>query len=507
MMKKNNEEEKIIVERAPRRWAEGIFAETELGDRRRTQRLINIASNVVASPGESFVTSCKGNSAEVEGTYRWLENEAISHEAIIAAGCQSSDKWIEKTEGDILAASDTSTIICPHSLREKLGPLSHGSKGGSGKRGLLVHSTVFQSVRTGESLGLGDQIYWQRNDKEQGKKHKRKQREYEQKESFKWEYSIARIVERFSKYLKRIIFVSDRESDIYELLMYLLGNGLRYVIRASWNRKIAESEQGLIEKVSTTPVKGEILLNIPQKGGRVQRRARVELRSCTLELLPPSKDESLPPLKLNVVSAQELAEDDPMRWLLLTSEPIETLDEILYVLRCYGLRWKVEEFHKLWKSGGTNVEGLRLQSPAGLIKAATVLAYVAVRLSQLRDEAEPELRNERTEIIILTDLTKSGTNGNKRVASKVELAPERRCTSVLTDLEWQVLWLSVEEGKPLPPKVPGRLWAYRAIGRLAGWNDSKRTGRIGLKAFWKGYWLLQQRVNAVALAQQYGFIG
>jgi len=66
---------------------------------------------------------------------------------------------MDENEGDILAAADTSKISYSHSLREELGPLSHGSKEGTGMRGLLAHSTVFQSALTGESIGLGDQVY------------------------------------------------------------------------------------------------------------------------------------------------------------------------------------------------------------------------------------------------------------------------------------------------------------------------------------------------------------
>jgi len=300
------DQEKLFIERAPQSWAREIFSGAKLGDRRKMQRLVKIAGNTMQSPGESFVAGCKGDLAQIEGTYRWLENDSINHEEIIKAGCISSARWMDETEGDILAAADTSKLRYSHSLREELGPLSHGKKGGAGMRGLLAHSTVFQSALTGETIGLGDQVYWHRLDSEQGKKHKRKQLEYEQKESFKWEHSISRVAERFVQYLKRIIFVLDRESDIYELLMYLIGNDFRYVVRASWNRKLPDLEQGVFDKVSSSPLMGKVLINVPQKGGRKQRRATLEIRSCTLTMSSPTRDKSLPPLQLNVVQAREL---------------------------------------------------------------------------------------------------------------------------------------------------------------------------------------------------------
>jgi hypothetical protein len=503
----NNEftdQEKLIIERAPRSWAKEIFSGAQLGDRRKTQRLVKIASNTMQSPGTSFVASCNGSLAQIEGTYRWLENESIDHEEIIDAGCRSSARWMDETEGDILAAADTSKLRYSHRVREELGPLSHGAKGGTGMRGLLAHSTVFQSALTGETVGLGDQVYWRREDSARGKKHKRKQLDYEQKESFKWEYSISRVAERFVDYLERIIFVMDRESDIYELLMYLIGHDLRYVVRASWNRKLPESEQGLVDKISSSPLLGKVLINVPQKGGRQHRKATLEIRSCTLTLSSPTRDNSLPPLQLNVVQAKEDVGKDPISWTLLTSEPVETFEQVLYVLRCYGLRWKVEDFHKVWKTGGTNVQGLRLQSEGAILRAATVLAFVAVRLAQLRDESDPEVLSERTKMVILSDFTKSQAKGKKRKIIKGLSATKRPCTAILSPLEWQILWLKVEEGKPLPRKPPNRQWAYKAIGRLVGWYDSKRTGRVGMKTFWNGYRTLQDLTKTVALAQHAG---
>jgi len=499
-----NDQEELIIERAPRSWAREIFSGANLGDRRKTQRLVKIAGSTMESPGASFVSNCRGDLAQIEGTYRWLENDSINYEEVIEAGCRSSARWMDETEGDILAAADTSKLRYSHSVREELGPLSHGAKGGTGMRGLLAHSTVFQSALTGETIGLGDQVYWHREDSEQGKKHKRKQLSYEQKESFKWEYSISRVAERFVDYLKRIVFALDRESDIYELLMYLIGNDLRYVVRASWNRKLPESEQGIFDRISSSPILGKVLLNVPQKGGRQHRKATLEIRACTLTLTSPSRDSSLPPLQLNVVQAKETVAKNPISWTLLTSEPVETLEQVLYVLRCYGLRWKVEDFHKVWKTGGTNVEGLRLQSEGAILRAATVLAFVAVRLSQLRDESDPEVLRERTKMVILSDLTRAETKGKKRRTIKGLSASKRPCTSIISQLEWQILWLKVEQGKPLPRKPPNRQWAYQAIGRLVGWYDSRRTGRVGMKTFWNGYCMLQELTKTVTMVQDAG---
>ena len=152
---------------------------------------------------------------------------------------------------------------------------------------------------------------------------------------------------------------------------------------------------------------------------------------------------------------------------LLTTEPINTAKEALQVLRNYGLRWRVEEFHKAWKSGA-GVERQRHQRASNLHRAAVLLAFVAVRLLQLREA--------------------------------VEKTPEQSCEGVLERLQWQVLWASVEKTKP-PAQAPSLKWAYRALGKLARWTDTKRTGRIGWQTLWRGWHELELRIQGYQAAR------
>ena len=332
--RQNSEGDNLLIQSLSFSWAEQLFGKAELGDARRTKRLVRIASSVVDSPGNSLLASCSGDQAKIEGLYRWLENDSIDHGAIIQAGCASAEDWLKRVDGDIVAASDTSNIEVQHSLRHVLGPLRHGKKGGTGKRGLLVHSTVFHSGVTGENLGLGDQTYWKRSDETMGKKHDRSQRDYQEKESFKWEAAIERVIRRFSEFIQRFIFTMDRESDIYELMMHLKSRSLRYVIRASHNRQTSNPQSGVLDAVSSAPLLGTVRVNIPQKGGRDGRDAVLEIRSQHVTLRPPRDKDSLPALAINVVYVREPDSEDGLKWTLITSEPVDTLEDALYVLRC-----------------------------------------------------------------------------------------------------------------------------------------------------------------------------
>jgi len=146
--------------------------------------------------------------------------------------------------------------------------------------------------------------------------------------------------------------------------------------------------------------------------------------------------------------------------MLLTTEPVATFAEAEQVVRHYEKRWLIEEFHKAWKSG-CRVEARPLQTLDALERMTAITAHIAVRILQLRAAAA------------------SG--------------PEASCETVLKSDEWQCLW-STTQHKPLPDEPPSARWALETLGRLAGWQDTKRTGRIGWLTLWRGWEILQDRV-------------
>ncbi len=96
-------------------------------------------------------------------------------------------------------------------------------------------------------------------------------------------------------------------------------------------------------------------VQIPQRGGRTAREAKLLLRSATVELLAPAgRAVAKASLSVNVVLAEELnaqAQSEPLRWVLLTTEGVSSAEEARQVVRYYELRWRIEDYHKAWKSG------------------------------------------------------------------------------------------------------------------------------------------------------------
>lgn len=156
--------------------------------------------------------------------------------------------------------------------------------------------------------------------------------------------------------------------------------------------------------------------------------------------------------------------------MLLTSESVTKLDEANQTVDIYTRRWQIEEFHKAWKSG-VGVENRRMGTADNIERIAVILAFIAVRLLQIRELAQDE--------------------------------PRKPCTTVLRPIEWQCLWAAVETRR-LPRRPPPLRWAYCAIAKLGGWIDTKGTGRVGWQTMWIGWQRLEERLDAFATMSRHG---
>lgn len=450
-------------------WAIETFEDAALGDPRRTNRLIQIASLYAQNIGSSTVECCDGDTAQIEGAYRFLRNNQISPEAIREGGFSSTARKL-KQENTLLAIEDTTTVSYRHAAATELGYTSNSPTAKT--KGFHVHSILLLSAKSQCTVGLIEQNWFCRDNEDFGKSKKKAVRDYHEKESYKWEYSSRKMVERVGEKIKDVISICDRDADVYDYLHYKLSNNQRFIVRARENRSLDSSEKKLFEKVFSTKPLGTYEVFVKQKGGRKARTAKVQYYSSTLEIKLPKRIGKIDypnKLKLNVVAAREKETkgiDEPLKWIILTSEAVNSKESARLILKYYELRWRIEDYHKAWKSGA-GVERLRLQSKDNLERGASILAFIAVKLLQIRE-------------IALLKTEKIGKN---------EFA-----NYVLGKDEWKVLWIAIE--KSIPPKKPPTIeWVYFSLGKLGGWHDSKHTGIIGWKALWKGWFRLMDKVE------------
>ncbi len=351
-----------------------------------------------------------------------------------------------------------------------------GGPSSSKTQGIWAHSAILVDPETERTLGLVAQHRWVRDPKEYGKKHQRRALPYEEKESFKWQRTAEEMRQRLGpELMARVIAVCDREGDVFAYLANKQTHRERFIVRAEWNRNVTEQEEGdhLIEVLKAAPVCGTAKVELPQRGGRPARTATLRLTSAAVELRRPNPLGAEHPknVQANAVLAEEVNppnEGERLSWMLLTTEPIGTLSEVESVLKFYRMRWRIEVFHKAWKTGA-GVERQRMQSAENLERIAVVLAFVAIRLIQLRE--------------------------------LFEAAEDVACDEILDRDMWRVLWVSVEKKKP-PRTAPTSAWAYRALARLAGWGDTKRTGKVGWDTLWRGWARLQESCDTLQVLRR-----
>lgn len=467
-------------------WAEQQFGCCDLGDVRRTQRLVDYAARQAAQPDSSTNAVCAGDDAVAEGTYRWLRNDAIDPDAV----CEGAFKaTVEACRGRevMLAIQDTTTLTFQHALAAKLGTVSEVD--GHRVGGILVHSTLMVDAQTREPLGLIDQERWsrptavQKRRKPQSVTKEYKKRAYEDKESCKWKRSTERMTERLGQ-ASNVVTVCDREADIYEYITYLVDHGQRFVIRAAQDRSLMTPDARLFEVISRQRVIGTRLVEISQRGpqrgtpkqskreGRPARTATMSIRTATVTLARPGNLHDGPEsVQIGIVYLREQNApegEDPVEWLLLTGEPLARRVQVEQVIGYYECRWLIEEFHKAWKTG-CRLEQRRFQSLANIERFLVVTAPVAVRLLQLR--------------------------------TLTQLRPEQSCSAVLSPAHWQCLAALTQPGRPVPKRAPTVGWAATELAKLGGWRDTKRTGRVGWQAMWQGWSRLEDLVAGWSLAQ------
>ncbi|RPJ68892.1 MAG: IS4 family transposase, partial [Alphaproteobacteria bacterium] len=409
-------------------WAEELFGACDLGDKRRTNRLVKLASGLSEQVGKSVSAVCQGDEASLEGNYRFIRNEGIDAQAIGEGAYKAVSKKAMESKR-LLALEDTTTLGYRHAVVEELGDL--GGPANSFKKGFFAHSILLVDADKMQTIGLIEQNIWKREEGTRGKRHERAKKPYEEKESFKWEAASEKMAERLEDAIDRVISVCDREADIYEYLFYKNTHKQRFIVRARHDRGLSGLDETLSEAFNRAPKLGTYELSIEQKGGRQARTTKINVHSCVVEIKSPF-DTDVEPLLLNmVVAIEETTESnqEPISWVLLTTEPASSYEEAREVVANYVMRWRIEEFHKAWKTGA-GAERQRMQSANNLERILVILSFIAVRLLQLREALESEFENK-----------------------VMESMP---CTTVLSQEEFMILWFASQkkgQKKKAPPKI------------------------------------------------------
>ena len=354
------------------------FAEAELGDIRRTQRLVEIATMLAQQPGASLPETC-GSQAMLKAAYRFFDNEAIEPAEIVASHLQATISRLACVPV-VLAAQDTTELNwTAHPATTGLGPLAHPRQ-----RGLLAHSTLALTPE-GVPLGVLAQQVWARDPDTVSQRATRKSRPVAAKESHKWIQRLEAVIE-VHEYCPQTHFVSvgDREADVYDLFLVPRPVGVDLLVRAAWDRRVEHPEQYLWARLAAHPMAGTLTLEVPRRGSQPARTATLTVRFGRVRLRPPRYRQAEHWPTVEVFAVQGLEEHPPadlapIEWLLLSTRAVTSFAEAVERVQGYTARWGIEVLHKVLKSG-CRIESRQLETAECLQRCLPVYSVIAWRI-------------------------------------------------------------------------------------------------------------------------------
>src|SRR6266516_838847 len=429
------------------------FPTLDLGDKRRDERFVKIIENIVRHPGGS-IPQHNERWYDTKATYEFFKNEDIKLEAITGAIKVFGARRVEQRQ--LLVIHDTSTISYNDLQAEGLGYIDNAAG-----KGIFCHSSIAAMV-TGIPLGLLNQLIWSRESSELGKSANRKQKPFEDKESYKWHQGIESVNQLLGEEIVKI-HIGDREADIYELFFNTPDEKAELLIRARHNRKTAAGSE-LWQHISKQKAAAEEEIIIPDRTGKRKRKVQVELRYKEVEILCPvhKKGKMYSSVVLTAIEIRKKGNRrDGIHCKLLTTLSIHNAEQAKQCMRWYSYRWLIERFHYVLKSG-CGIEALQLKKAESLMKAIAVYSLAAFNIMQLTYQSRQ--------------------------------MPNVSCEMVLRRQQWEALYMLKFKTNKLPQQPPTLQEATKWLAQMGGYLGRKNDGPPGLKTVWLGYESLLQAV-------------
>jgi hypothetical protein len=438
-------------------WAAVEGGRAELGDARRTERLIRLVETLGDHPAASVPQACNGDRAAIKATYRFWDSAAVTAAAIREAHQQATRERVH-SQPLLLAIQDTTELnFTAHPATTDLGPLA-----GRGQQGILVHSTLAVSS-DGVPLGLLQQESWIRDPEQAGSRHHRRKRTTAEKESGRWlraqEGTLAAVPRETD-----VLTIADREADIYDFFAAPRPEGAHLLVRATHNRRIEDTPDGEAAYVWTTlqgtKTAGALTVRLGRTSTRPERDATLTIRSQPVTLQPPRHQRQRSQCAPIPVVAILATEEHPPQgqtavcWRLLTTWPVETLADAGGLVEAYTFRWLVERYHYVLQSG-CQVEELQLETAERLDRAFATSCVVAWRLLWLTYQTRQD--------------------------------PAGGATTAVTETEQRVLAARMAELRRPSPADPSLREVVRAIATLGGFLGRTGDGEPGVKTLWRGF--------------------
>jgi hypothetical protein len=465
-------------------WVIEEMKDVNLEDKRLNSRLTVIVDQLGGHPTASIPAAC-GGYAETMAAYRFFDNEKAGFESILQSHIGATWRRISQ-QAVVILAQDTTEVDFTRPEQQVIGA---GPLDGDTRRGALVHP-MMGFTPDGTPLGTVYAEAWVRGDEsptpKSQRENNRKHTPIEEKESVRWVDALRHARDLAEEVPQtQLVSVADSEADIYELFEESQGGpeNLNWIVRACQNRALQKDDKHaktaanhLRERVLEENVLFTHSITIRSRKAKVgcetrgrrqprkSRQAQMEVRAASVTLRAPWRhDRKLNDISVNVVLVTEVDPpegDTPVEWILSTSLPIDDVEQVRTVIQYYCVRWMIEIFFRVLKSG-CRVEKRRFEHVDRALSCLAVYLIVTWRTLY--------------------------------VCRLGREFPEISCEAVFEPAEWKSVYHVVHK-KPPPTTPPTLQEMVRMVAQLGGYINRKRTDEPGPQTVWFGL----QRVHDIA---------
>ena len=384
--------------------------------------------------GQSIPLVCQ-NWANTKAAYRFFSNDRVSEADILAGHFQSTRERAAAAEGLVLVLHDTTEFSYQREKPEAIG-ITKSINSGRDKAGrlrshtvcgILMHSSLAVTIE-GVPLGLAAVKFWTRK-KFKGtaalkKKVNPTRIPIEKKESVRWLENLKQSTQLLDQ-PGRCIHIGDRESDIYELFCAAQEIGTHFLIRTCVDRLAGDGDHTIADEMDEVAVKGLHRIEVRDRNGDPDE-AVLEIRYRKIRVLPPiGKQNRYPALTLTVIHAEERGTPKNRKrieWKLITDLPVGSRTDAIEKLEWYALRWKIEVFHKILKSG-CKAEESKLRTAQRLTNLISLFCILSWRvfwvtmLNRSTPDAPPTFALTAIEIGVLDRLVNDKLKARQKTLS------------------------------------------------------------------------------------------
>lgn len=467
-------------------WVIDEMKNVDLKDKRLNDRFGQLLSQLGGQPTASIPAAC-GGYAEMAAAYRFFDNEKVHFDNVLAPHIEATHRRIAE-QSVVILVQDTTEIDLTRPEQQVIGvgPLGEGAR-----RGIFLHP-LHGFTPDGTPLGTVHATVWMRDDESPLPKAKRsaqrKRTPIEQKESQRWIDALRQACQE-SRLAPNthLVCVADSEADIYELLAEAQTEPreVDWIVRAAQDRALQDgAENGSTNHLREQVLSQDVLFThtiqvrgrkekVPcskrsRQQPRKSRTAQVEVRAARVTLRAPWRpDRKLPEVSVNVVLVREInppANEPPVEWILLTSLPIDDVEQVRTVIQYYCVRWMVEILFRTLKSG-CRIEARRFEHADRMLPCLAMYLIVTWRTLY--------------------------------VCRLGREFPDISCEAIFDPAEWKSVYRVVRRQSP-PSESPSLAEMVRMVAQLGGYVNRKRTDEPGPQTVWLGL----QRMHDIALCWQ-----